>query len=129
MARTDPQVNIRIPADLKDQLENAALENMRSFKGEIVFRLERFDALIDDVRRASHNAREARRETTLLSMDQAALIAERDAAKAEAEALREEYKALLSQHVSLQGHIVWMEEVVKRLSRLEALIVEQDKKD
>lgn len=40
MARNDPQVNIRLPVELKERLEAAALENHRSFKAEIVARLE-----------------------------------------------------------------------------------------
>lgn len=41
MARTDPQVNIRLPADLKDRIDKAALESKRSMNAEIVARLER----------------------------------------------------------------------------------------
>lgn len=41
MARTDPQVNIRLPAELLQRLEVAAAENQRAFKAEIVARLER----------------------------------------------------------------------------------------
>ena len=40
MARTDPQVNFRIPADLKDKIEQAAINNGRSITGELVIRLE-----------------------------------------------------------------------------------------
>lgn len=40
MSRNDPQVNIRLPVDLKERLEAAALQNQRSFKAEIVSRLE-----------------------------------------------------------------------------------------
>ena len=40
MARTDPQVNIRLPAELLQRLEVAAAENQRAFKAEIVARLE-----------------------------------------------------------------------------------------
>ncbi|KRA42050.1 hypothetical protein ASD80_10005 [Devosia sp. Root635] len=40
MARTDPQVNIRLPAKLKEILEAEALQAGRSFKAEIVARLE-----------------------------------------------------------------------------------------
>ena len=41
MARTDPQVNLRIPAELKDALDAAAEANKRSLTAEIVARLER----------------------------------------------------------------------------------------
>ncbi|WP_456282740.1 Arc family DNA-binding protein [Cupriavidus sp. JZ107] len=40
MARTDPQVNLRMPADLKERLEVTARENNRSLTAEIVARLE-----------------------------------------------------------------------------------------
>lgn len=49
MARIDPQLNIRIPAELKTQIEEAAHENGRSMNAEIVARLnESFDLLTDD---------------------------------------------------------------------------------
>lgn len=40
MARTEPQINLRIPAELKDQLDQAAAENKRSLTAEVVARLE-----------------------------------------------------------------------------------------
>lgn len=40
MSRTDPQVNFRLPAELKEQLEESARKNMRSVTAEIVSRLE-----------------------------------------------------------------------------------------
>lgn len=40
MARTDPQVNLRIPADLKERLEDAAQAGRRSLNAEIVARLQ-----------------------------------------------------------------------------------------
>ncbi len=40
MARIDPQVNVRMPADLKGRLEDAAEASGRSLTGEIVHRLE-----------------------------------------------------------------------------------------
>lgn len=39
MARTDPQLNLRLPTDLKDQLEAAAEQNNRSVTAETVARL------------------------------------------------------------------------------------------
>lgn len=39
MARTDPQVNIRMPAELKERLEQARKQSNRSLNGEIVNRL------------------------------------------------------------------------------------------
>lgn len=40
MARTDPQINIRVPVELKKKLELLALENNRSLNAEVVTRLE-----------------------------------------------------------------------------------------
>ena len=40
MARTDPQVNLRMPAELKDRLDEAAELNKRSLTAETVARLE-----------------------------------------------------------------------------------------
>ncbi|PJI52592.1 hypothetical protein CTI14_39835, partial [Methylobacterium radiotolerans] len=40
MARTDPQVNFRMPADLKEQLEEAAKKHGRSVTQEIIQRLD-----------------------------------------------------------------------------------------
>ena len=40
MARTDPQFNLRVPIELKQQVENAAKESSRSINAEAVFRLE-----------------------------------------------------------------------------------------
>lgn len=40
MARTDPQINIRVPAELKKKLELLAIENSRSLNAEVVTRLE-----------------------------------------------------------------------------------------
>lgn len=40
MARTDPQVNFRIPAELKDKLDDAAKENGRTLTAELILRLE-----------------------------------------------------------------------------------------
>ena len=41
MSREDPQMKIRLPADLKDQIEAAAKAAGRSMNAEIVARLER----------------------------------------------------------------------------------------
>lgn len=40
MARTDPQVNFRIPSELKDKLDEAAKENGRTLTAELILRLE-----------------------------------------------------------------------------------------
>lgn len=40
MARSDPQLNFRIPAELKEQLELAAKENNRSLTAELINRLD-----------------------------------------------------------------------------------------
>ena len=39
MARSDPQMNFRIPVELKEQLELAAKDNNRSLTAELVHRL------------------------------------------------------------------------------------------
>lgn len=45
MARTDPQLNIRCPQELRDKLEQAANGKKRSLTAEVVMRLEQsFDA-------------------------------------------------------------------------------------
>jgi hypothetical protein len=41
MARSDPQVNIRMPPELKERLEASSAESNRSLNGEIIARLER----------------------------------------------------------------------------------------
>jgi hypothetical protein len=40
MARDEPQVNLRIPANLKDLLDEASARNKRSLTAEVVARLE-----------------------------------------------------------------------------------------
>jgi uncharacterized protein (DUF1778 family) len=40
MARDEPQINLRIPADLKDRLDHASTNNKRSLTAEVVARLE-----------------------------------------------------------------------------------------
>ncbi|EXH15139.1 Arc family DNA-binding protein [Acinetobacter sp. 1245593] len=49
MARTDPQVNFRIPAELKDKLDNAAKENGRTLTAELILRLEMTFEQDDDI--------------------------------------------------------------------------------
>lgn len=40
MARNEPQMNLRLPADLKDQIEDAAASNKRTLTAEVVARLQ-----------------------------------------------------------------------------------------
>jgi len=40
MSREDPKVNIRLPADLKEQLHTLAAENKRSVNAEVVAAIE-----------------------------------------------------------------------------------------
>lgn len=40
MARNDPQMNLRVPMGLKENIEKAALDNGRTITAEAVFRLE-----------------------------------------------------------------------------------------
>jgi hypothetical protein len=50
MARTDPQINLRVPADLKKKIELIAVENSRSINAEVVQRLEQsFEQKFEDI--------------------------------------------------------------------------------
>lgn len=40
MARNDPQMNLRVPMELKEKIEKTAFENGRTITAEAVFRLE-----------------------------------------------------------------------------------------
>ncbi|EHU3346033.1 Arc family DNA-binding protein [Acinetobacter baumannii] len=40
MARNDPQMNLRVPVELKEKIEKAAFDNGRTITAEAVFRLE-----------------------------------------------------------------------------------------
>ncbi|ARL55947.1 Arc family DNA-binding protein [Burkholderia pseudomallei] len=40
MARDDPQINLRIPAALKERLDEVSAQNKRSLTAEVVARLE-----------------------------------------------------------------------------------------
>lgn len=40
MARNDPQMNLRVPAELKEKIERAAFESNRTITAEAVARLE-----------------------------------------------------------------------------------------
>ncbi|PTB20736.1 hypothetical protein C9I57_11340 [Trinickia symbiotica] len=40
MARDEPQINLRIPAELKERLEQASTQSKRSLTAEVVARLE-----------------------------------------------------------------------------------------
>lgn len=40
MARTDPQLNFRIPAELREKLDAAAASNKRSLTSELIARLQ-----------------------------------------------------------------------------------------
>ena len=54
MARTDPQFNLRVPAELKQQVEEAAKLSGRSINAEAVYRLEQsfknINKSLDDMR-------------------------------------------------------------------------------
>ncbi len=41
MARNDPQMNLRVPIELKEKIEQTALENSRTITAEAVYRLEK----------------------------------------------------------------------------------------
>jgi len=40
MARNDPQMNLRVPMELKEKIEKSAFDSGRSINAEAVFRLE-----------------------------------------------------------------------------------------
>lgn len=40
MARNDPQMNLRVPVELKEKIEKAAFDNGRTITAEAVYRLE-----------------------------------------------------------------------------------------
>lgn len=46
MARNDPQMNLRLPVDLKEQIEDAAAKNNRTLTAEVVDRLQQSFELI-----------------------------------------------------------------------------------
>lgn len=57
MARSDPQLNFRIPAELRDKLEAAAKENNRSLTGELIARLDQsFDTRDADIAQGTAEA-------------------------------------------------------------------------
>lgn len=41
MARGDPEIRVRIPEDLKSQIEESAREHSRSLSGEVTLRLKK----------------------------------------------------------------------------------------
>lgn len=72
MARTDPQVNLRLPAQLKSLLEAAASQSKRSVNSEIVRRLEdSFDPSL-----TSQLLQSRQREMELLARRAIALVTE-----------------------------------------------------
>ena len=76
MARSDPQLNFRIPADLRDRLEAAAKENKRSLTAELIERIEASFA-------SDEQAYELAFTATRLKDEVAKLTAQLDAARAE----------------------------------------------
>lgn len=56
MSRSDPQVNFRIPAELKAQLEAAADQNKRSITAELIARLEETFAIDASLERVAPGA-------------------------------------------------------------------------
>ena len=49
MARNDPQMNLRVPMELKEKIEKNALENGRTITAEAVYRLEKsFESQVDN---------------------------------------------------------------------------------
>jgi len=72
MARSDPQTNIRLPADLKQRLTDAAKEANRTFGAEVVKRLEEsfeVDRLIPEGLEA-HEAKLVQQAASLARVDE-----------------------------------------------------------
>lgn len=42
MARSDPQINLRLPLELRDKIKEAAQENRRSLNAEIIYAIEEY---------------------------------------------------------------------------------------
>ncbi len=70
MARTDPQVNFRIPAELKDKLDNAAKENGRTLTAELILRLEMTFEQDDTIHDLSARIERLENEVASLEEDQ-----------------------------------------------------------
>lgn len=49
MSRTDPQMKVRLPQELKDTIQGTAEANGRSMNAEIVYRLSKFMDLLADI--------------------------------------------------------------------------------
>lgn len=56
MSREDPKVNIRLPADLKEQLHALAAENKRSVNAEVVAAIEQAIELHQKLKRKQQEA-------------------------------------------------------------------------
>lgn len=57
MARNDPQMNLRVPMELKENIEKSALDNGRTITAEAVFRLEQsFEQKFGDLESVSTEA-------------------------------------------------------------------------
>lgn len=56
MTTRDPQVNIRLPADLKEQLHALAAENKRSVNAEVVAAIEQAIELHQKLKRKQQEA-------------------------------------------------------------------------
>ena len=80
MARSDPQLNFRIPAELRDKLVAAAKESNRSLTAELIARLEQslqdppsvmiwpyLEALTQQMRESTQVVLQAAKETQALA--------------------------------------------------------------
>lgn len=50
---TETRITLRLPTVLRDRLIEAARASSRSMNGEIVFRLEQFDVVLDDLKKTA----------------------------------------------------------------------------
>ncbi|MEW2849788.1 Arc family DNA-binding protein [Stenotrophomonas maltophilia] len=67
MARTDPQVNFRVPAELLDRLKQSAADNNRTITAELVNRLEG-SFLDEDLGSAGYGMHEAQDRAAILKV-------------------------------------------------------------
>lgn len=101
--RTDPQYKLRMPADLKAQIEGAARVNKRSMNAEIVARLE--ESL-----------------KTQFTDEQKAKIQEEQRAIIEANGLLERYSSVSREFAIMSEQMSW---IVNKMKSLEAALAEK----
>ncbi|EKF40158.1 hypothetical protein NA8A_22356 [Nitratireductor indicus C115] len=99
--QTDPQFKLRLPAALKDEIEEAARTNNRTMNAEIVDRLEKYEAaqnLIASVRpdmaRLSNAIEERQREINRLYEERSTIFKAMNDQERSLQSLREAHRTL-----------------------------------